>query len=59
MGDVDTELLEEKLLDAETPGFEVSMDPDEAERAGAFSEDALSEAEAKESIIDLLEVSNG
>lgn len=42
----------EKLNDAMTPGFEAEFDPDEAERAGAFSEDALSEADALESTID-------
>ncbi len=42
----------EKLNDAMTPGFEAEFDPDEAERAGAFSEDALSEADALESSID-------
>jgi hypothetical protein len=35
------------------------MDPDEAELVGAFQEDALSEAEAKESTADLLEVAHG
>lgn len=47
------EVLTEKLTDAMTPGFEVEFDPDEAERAGAFQEDALSEAEALDSCIDL------
>lgn len=42
----------EKLNDAMNPGFEAEFDPDEAERAGAFSEDALSEADAFESTID-------
>lgn len=42
----------EKLNDAMTPGFEAEFDPDEAERAGAFAEDALSEADALESTID-------
>lgn len=37
-----------KLSDAATPGAIVSFDPDEAERAGAFVEDALSADEASE-----------
>jgi hypothetical protein len=37
-----TDALTEKLSDAETaPGFEVEFDPDEAEKAGAFEEDAI------------------
>lgn len=43
----------EKLADLSIPGFEVEFDPDEAERAGAFVEDALSEEDARESAIDL------
>ena len=47
------ETLNEKLTDAETtPGFEVEFDPEEAEQAGAFQEDALSEADALESSVD-------
>ena len=42
----------EKLADAQIPGYQVEFDPDEAERAGAFVEDALSEQEALESQID-------
>ncbi|WP_347990331.1 conjugal transfer protein TraD [Methylomonas sp. AM2-LC] len=51
-------VFKEKLLDAQTPGFEVEFDPAEAEQAGAFEEDALSEADAKESVIDL-EINGG
>jgi hypothetical protein len=47
------DVLAEKLNDAMTPGFEVEFDPDEAERAGAFKEDALSEADALDSCLDL------
>jgi hypothetical protein len=47
------DVLAEKLNDAMTPGFEVEFDPEEAERAGAFQEDALSEADALDSCIDL------
>lgn len=40
----------EKLADAwEIPGFTIDCDPEEAERAGVFIEDALSESEAIES----------
>ena len=46
-------VLMEKLSDAErSPGFEVEFDPEEAEQAGAFEEDALSAADALESSID-------
>jgi hypothetical protein len=43
----------EKLADAETPGFLAEFDPEEAELAGAFREDALSEEDAIESAVDL------
>jgi hypothetical protein len=46
------EILNDKLTDAMTPGFAPEFDPDEAERAGAFEEDALSEADALDSCID-------
>ena len=46
-------VLKEKLSDAErSPGFEVEFDPEEAEQAGAFEEDALIAADALESSID-------
>jgi hypothetical protein len=44
--------LNEKLSDTMTPGFEAEFDPEEAERVGAFDEDALSEADALDSCID-------
>ena len=47
--------LREKLLDAMTPGYQAEFDPDEAEQAGAFVEDALSEQDAAESDVDLVE----
>jgi hypothetical protein len=50
-GPVDT--VSEKLSDAETPGFFAEFDPDEAERAGAFNEDALSEADALDAVFEL------
>ena len=46
------EILTDKLTDAMTPGFAPEFDPDEAERAGAFEEDALSETDALDSCID-------
>jgi hypothetical protein len=45
----------EKLADAEVSGYQAEFDPDEAERAGAFVEDALNEQDALESTIDHLE----
>jgi hypothetical protein len=44
--------VREKLTDAMTPGYQAEFDPIEAERAGAFMEDALSEADALESQLD-------
>ncbi len=41
------EIIRQKLIDAEVPGAIVEFDPDEADRAGAFVEDALSEADAR------------
>ena len=49
------EALRDKLTDALTPGYQVEFDPDEAEKAGAFAEDALSEQDAAESDIDLVD----
>jgi hypothetical protein len=46
------EIIDQKLRDAETPGHEVSCDPEEAERI-AFREDALSDEDARESVEDL------
>ena len=50
-----TEIIQEKLLDAETPGFQARFDPLEAEMLGAFTEDALSEEDALDSTIDYVE----
>ena len=44
--------LRDKLTDLLTPGYRVEFDPDEAEQAGAFVEDALSEQDAAESSLD-------
>lgn len=41
-----------KLADALVPGFQAEFDPEEAEAAGAFEEDALSEADALDSAAD-------
>jgi hypothetical protein len=38
----------EKLRDAQVAGFEPEFSPHEAEAAGAFQEDALDEADARE-----------
>ena len=44
----------EKLQDALTPGYQAEFDPAEADAAGAFQEDALSEADALASSHDTL-----
>lgn len=49
----DGEAIAEKLSDAAIPGYAAEFDPEEAELAGAFVEDALSEDEAIESATDL------
>jgi hypothetical protein len=49
------EVLREKLDDAMTPGYQTEFDPDEAETVGAFVEDALSEEDAAESDVDLVD----
>jgi hypothetical protein len=46
------DVIDQKLRDAGTPGYEVEFDPDEAERI-AFREDALSDEDARESVADL------
>ena len=46
------ERVERKLREAEIPGCEVEFDPDEAERI-AFREDALSDDDARQSVVDL------
>lgn len=45
--------IREKLNDALTPGYQAEFDPEEAERAGAFVEDALTEQDAAASTDDL------
>lgn len=49
------ELIESKLEDAETPSFQVIVDPQEADELGAFEENALTESEALDSTIDIEE----
>ncbi len=44
----------EKLQDSQTPGYQAEFDPGEAEVAGAFQEDALSENDALASAHDIL-----
>jgi hypothetical protein len=43
-----TKLAAAKLRDTQVAGFEPEFSPDEAEAAGAFVEDALNEADARE-----------
>ena len=50
--------LQDKLSDALVPGFQAEFDPDEADEVGAFVEDALSEQDALESGVDLLNLTN-
>ncbi len=45
-------VLDEKMTDVLVPGFEVEFDPEEAERAGIFAEDALSAQDAADSSTD-------
>ena len=47
--------LRDKLTDLLIPGYSVEFDPDEAEQAGAFQEDALSEQDAADSCLDLVD----
>jgi len=49
------EVVREKLTDAMTPGYQAEFDPEEADRAGAFVEEALTEQDAAESDIDLID----
>ena len=50
----DIDIIEAKFLDAQVPGFEAVFTLDEAEEAGAFVEDALSESDARESAVGSL-----
>lgn len=53
------QVIDHKLIDAQTPGFQAEFDPDEAEMLGAFREDALNETDALDSSIDQLESAEG
>lgn len=44
--------VSEKLNDAQTPSYQAEFDPDEAESAGAFFDDALSHDDAISSAHD-------
>lgn len=55
----DEAIVREKMIDAMTPGYQVEFDPDEAECAGAFVEDALSEQDALDGSVDLAEEFDG
>jgi len=48
-----TGALREKLIDAQTPGYQAEFDPEKAERAGAFVKDALNEQDAIKSSVGL------
>ena len=48
--------VREKLIDGLTPGYRAEFDPAEAELAGAFAEDALSDEDADASTEDSLQV---
>lgn len=49
----ETPAISEKLIDLLTPGLNIEFSPDEAVKAGAFVEDALSEDDAQESSLDM------
>jgi len=44
--------VEAKWKDMDTPGYEATLDPDEADEMGAFREDALSYEDAREAAFD-------
>ena len=46
------EVLDAKCAELDVPGHEVGFDPDEAEKCGAFREDALGEEDAIEAALD-------
>lgn len=52
----DTDITLQKLADANIPGFIVDVDSDEADLLGAFVEDALTEQDAMDGGVDLVEV---
>ena len=48
----DRDTVIDKLHDAQIPGYHAEFDPAEAESAGAFFEDALSEGDVLDSVHD-------
>jgi len=48
------EVIDEKLIDMETPGFQAEFNAAEAERIGAFEENALTLQDAIDSTMDQL-----
>ena len=50
-----SEALREKLTDAQTPAYQAEFDPDEAERVGAFVEDAAASGDDLVEVDDALE----
>lgn len=52
-------ILSERIEDADTFGVMVVVTPEEAERQGAFVEDALSEDDAWDSQVDGEDAANG
>ncbi len=48
------EVIDAKLSDMETPGFEAEFSQDEADSLGAFEETALTDQDAMDSVIDQL-----
>lgn len=52
--EIKKQIIREKLLDAQVPGFQAEFDPIEAEQLGAFIEDSLSEQDARDSSGDYL-----
>lgn len=55
----DMEATNDKLITAQTLGVSVEMEPQEAERFGAFIEDSLTEKEALDSVIDGVDIEPG
>lgn len=54
----EVDVIDAKLLDLQTPGFEAEMTPAQADVLGAFVEDAISARDAEESAGDMEEEVN-
>lgn len=53
MASIQRKVLQEKCqMLTDLPGIEMTFDPHEADQAGAFQEDALSEEDAREAVFD-------